>query len=149
MHLPLCGSFCVFVFFFSPVHDCKFIQFSSHSQTLELYNFSASMQGFFSISFLFIPLYPLIFPPLSFPPTFISSFISPLVLTLLLPLPGVQPRQLELLGSLGCVLQNLRRRVAVRSTPVQQPAATEQRALLHGQESHLSVLQRHTMSPIK
>lgn len=59
---------------------------------------------------------------------------------------GVQPRQLELLGSLGWVHQDVRRRGEVRPAPVQQPAAAQQRALLHGEESHLPVLQRHAMS---
>lgn len=107
---------------------------------------SSLISFFFPLSFLLIPLFSLISLPLSSPPDPYLLFHLP---SPLLPLPGVQPRQLEFLGSLGCLLQKLRRRGAVRPAPMQQPAATEQRALLHGEESHLSILQRHTMSGIK
>lgn len=74
---------------------------------------------------------------------------SAFLFTLPLLLPGVQPRQLEFMGSLGCLLQNVWRGGAVRPASVQQPTTTEQRPLLHRKESHLSVLQCYTMPSIK
>lgn len=64
-------------------------------------------------------------------------------------LPDVQPRQLEFLGFVGFVHQNLWRWGAVRAAFMQQPTTKEQRPLLHWKESHLQVLQRHSVPTIK